>query len=92
MSVESFQPAAMQFSATAANKVKSLIEEEGNERLPLQRLAVCGGGAHNGFLLERLAAHLPQPDERTLINKITSLSISAFTSVQIFTISFGFTV
>lgn len=35
------------------------------EQLPLQRLAVCGGGAHNGFLLERLAAHLPQPDVMT---------------------------
>ena len=27
---------------------------------PLQQLAVCGGGARNGFLLERLAAHMPE--------------------------------
>ena len=47
MSVESFQPAAMQFSATAANKVKILIEEEGNDRLML-RVFITGGGC-SGF-------------------------------------------
>ena len=47
MSVESFQPAAMQFSQTAANKVKGLIEEEGNERLML-RVFITGGGC-SGF-------------------------------------------
>lgn len=47
MSVESFQPAAMQFSETAANKVKGLIEEEGNERLML-RVFITGGGC-SGF-------------------------------------------
>lgn len=26
---------------------------------PVQELWVCGGGAHNGYLLERLSAHLP---------------------------------
>ncbi len=33
MSVESFVPAAMQFTQGAANKVKALVEEEGNPRL-----------------------------------------------------------
>lgn len=47
MSVESFQPAAMQFSQTAANKVRGLIEEEGNERLML-RVFITGGGC-SGF-------------------------------------------
>ena len=47
MSVESFQPAAMQFSQTAANKVKGLIEEEGNDRLML-RVFISGGGC-SGF-------------------------------------------
>ena len=47
MSVESFQPAAMQFSQTAANKVKGLIEEEGNDRLML-RVFITGGGC-SGF-------------------------------------------
>lgn len=47
MSVESFQPAAMQFSQTAANKVKDLIEEEGNESLML-RVFITGGGC-SGF-------------------------------------------
>lgn len=47
MSVESFQPAAMQFSETAANKVKGLIEEEGNDRLML-RVFITGGGC-SGF-------------------------------------------
>ncbi|NLC99762.1 MAG: iron-sulfur cluster insertion protein ErpA, partial [Gammaproteobacteria bacterium] len=32
MSVESFVPAAMQFTHGAAKKVKSLVEEEGNPR------------------------------------------------------------
>ena len=47
MSVESFQPAAVQFSQTAANKVKGLIEEEGNDRLML-RVFITGGGC-SGF-------------------------------------------
>ncbi len=47
MSVESFQPAAMQFSQKAANKVKGLIEEEGNDRLML-RVFITGGGC-SGF-------------------------------------------
>ncbi len=46
---------------TAISISQSILREQ----LPLQRLAVCGGGAHNGFLLERLAAHLPQLDVMT---------------------------
>jgi len=47
MSVESFVPAAMQFTQGAANKVKALVEEEGNPRLKL-RVFVTGGGC-SGF-------------------------------------------
>lgn len=47
MSVESFAPAAMQFTQEAANKVKALVEEEGNPRLKL-RVFVTGGGC-SGF-------------------------------------------
>lgn len=48
MSVESFEPtAAMHFTEVAAQKVKSLIDEEGNERLML-RVFITGGGC-SGF-------------------------------------------
>ena len=47
MSVESFVPAAMQFTQGAANKVKALVEEEGNPRLKL-RVFITGGGC-SGF-------------------------------------------
>ena len=47
MRVESFVPAAMQFTQGAANKVKALVEEEGNPRLKL-RVFVTGGGC-SGF-------------------------------------------
>ncbi|MFA5678021.1 MAG: iron-sulfur cluster insertion protein ErpA [Pseudomonas sp.] len=46
-SVEVFTPAAMQFTDSAVDKVRSLIEEEGNERLSL-RVFVTGGGC-SGF-------------------------------------------
>lgn len=47
MSVESFTPTAIQFTASAAGKVKSLVAEEGNPRLKL-RVFVTGGGC-SGF-------------------------------------------
>ncbi|MGE6794206.1 Iron-sulfur cluster insertion apoprotein erpA [Pseudomonas guineae] len=47
MSVETFIPSAMQFTQGAANKVKSLVDEEGNTRLKL-RVFVTGGGC-SGF-------------------------------------------
>ncbi len=47
MSVETFIPSAMQFTQGAANKVKSLVDEEGNSRLKL-RVFVTGGGC-SGF-------------------------------------------
>ena len=43
MSVESFTPTALQFTHGAAHKVKSLVDEEGNDRLKL-RVFVTGGG------------------------------------------------
>ena len=46
-SVEEFIPAAMQFSDNAVSKVRSLIDEEGNESLSL-RVFVPGGGC-SGF-------------------------------------------
>ena len=47
MSIETFTPTPLQFTQGAANKVKSLIEEEGNPRLKL-RVFVTGGGC-SGF-------------------------------------------
>ena len=47
MIVESFTPSAILFTASAANKVKTLVEEEGNPRLKL-RVFVTGGGC-SGF-------------------------------------------
>ena len=47
MRVESFQTAALHFTQNAVNKVKDLIEEEGNERLML-RVFITGGGC-SGF-------------------------------------------
>lgn len=47
MSVESFTPVALQFTEGAAHKVKTLVDEEGNDRLKL-RVFVTGGGC-SGF-------------------------------------------
>ncbi|MWV14413.1 iron-sulfur cluster insertion protein ErpA [Pseudomonas sp. L-22-4S-12] len=47
MSVETFTPTPLQFTQGAANKVKSLVDEEGNPRLKL-RVFVTGGGC-SGF-------------------------------------------
>ncbi|SEL49212.1 Iron-sulfur cluster insertion apoprotein erpA [Atopomonas hussainii] len=47
MSVETFEPTPLIFTNGAANKVKTLIEEEGNPRLKL-RVFVTGGGC-SGF-------------------------------------------
>lgn len=47
MSVESFTPSALQFTHNAAHKVKTLVDEEGNDRLKL-RVFVTGGGC-SGF-------------------------------------------
>lgn len=47
MSVETFVPTPLSFTAMAAKKVKTLVEEEGNSRLCL-RVFVTGGGC-SGF-------------------------------------------
>src|SRR5690606_40132426 len=47
MSVETFTPTPLIFTQGAANKVKSLVDEEGNPRLKL-RVFVQGGGC-SGF-------------------------------------------
>lgn len=47
MSVETFIPSLLTFTDAAAAKVKSLIEEEGNQALKL-RVFVTGGGC-SGF-------------------------------------------
>jgi len=47
MSGESFTPTALQFTQGAAHKVKSLVDDEGNDRLKL-RVFVTGGGC-SGF-------------------------------------------
>ena len=43
MSVETFTPTGLEFTHGAAQKVKNLVNEEGNERLKL-RVFVTGGG------------------------------------------------
>ena len=47
MSIETFTPTPLLFTQAAANKVKNLVEEEGNDRLRL-RVFVTGGGC-SGF-------------------------------------------
>ncbi|HEN8712057.1 MULTISPECIES: iron-sulfur cluster insertion protein ErpA [Pseudomonas] len=47
MSVETFTPTALEFTHGAAQKVKTLVSEEGNDRLKL-RVFVTGGGC-SGF-------------------------------------------
>ena len=47
MSIETFTPSSIQFTDSASQKVKILIEEEGNDRLKL-RVFVTGGGC-SGF-------------------------------------------
>ncbi|GGM20149.1 iron-sulfur cluster insertion protein ErpA [Pseudomonas asuensis] len=47
MTIETFIPTPLLFSPGAANKVKTLIDEEGNPRLKL-RVFVTGGGC-SGF-------------------------------------------
>ena len=66
MSVESFVPAAMQFTQGAANKVKALVEEEGNPRLKL-RVFITGGGCSGfqyGFTFDEDVA-----DDDTIIDR-----------------------
>ena len=58
MSVESFTPMALQFTHGAAHKVKSLVDEDGNDRLKL-RVFVTGGGCSGfqyGFTFDEIAA------------------------------------
>ncbi|AMA44453.1 iron-sulfur cluster insertion protein ErpA [Pseudomonas monteilii] len=47
MSVETFTPTILEFTEGAAHKVKTLVTEEGNDRLKL-RVFVTGGGC-SGF-------------------------------------------
>ena len=66
MSVESFVPDAMQFTQGAANKVKALVEEEGNARLKL-RVFITGGGCSGfqyGFTFDEEVA-----DDDTIVNR-----------------------
>ena len=61
MSVESFTPTSLQFTHGAAHKVKSLVDEEGNDRLKL-RVFVTGGGCSGfqyGFTFETLNNRRP---------------------------------
>ena len=66
MSVETFIPSAMQFTQGAANKVKNLVDEEGNPRLKL-RVFVTGGGCSGfqyGFTFDEEVA-----DDDTIIER-----------------------
>ncbi|MFC3607793.1 iron-sulfur cluster insertion protein ErpA [Stutzerimonas tarimensis] len=66
MTVESFTPSALEFSPSAANKVKSLVTEEGNPRLKL-RVFITGGGCSGfqyGFTFDEEAA-----DDDTVVER-----------------------
>ena len=75
MSVESFVPAAMQFTQEAANKVKALVEEEGNPRLKL-RVFVTGGGC-SGFQYGFTFDEITNEDDTTMTKNGVSLLIDA---------------
>ena len=63
MTVETFIPTPLVFSAAAAHKVKTLVEEEGNSRLRL-RVFVTGGGC-SGFQYD-IKLDDPAPDDLVL--------------------------
>ncbi|MDY7219923.1 iron-sulfur cluster insertion protein ErpA [Denitrificimonas sp. JX-1] len=72
MSVESFVPAAMQFTEDAAKKVRALLEEEGNPRLNL-RVFITGGGCSGfeyGFTFDEEVAEDDTVVEREGVNLI----------------------
>tara|TARA_R110002110_G_C13470397_1_gene720526 strand:- start:4903 stop:5256 length:354 start_codon:yes stop_codon:yes gene_type:complete len=55
---ETFNPASINLSASAVNKVRALVEEEGNDELKL-RVFITGGGCSGfqyGFTFDELAA------------------------------------
>src|ERR1044072_8141468 len=56
MSVVTDMPTPLQFSDSAANKVKQLIEEEGNPELKIRVLVagVCCSGFHYGFTFDEV--------------------------------------
>lgn len=66
MNAATEMPAPLNFSDSAANKVKELIEEEGNAELKL-RVFVTGGGCSGfqyGFTFDEV-----QNDDDTVMNK-----------------------
>ncbi len=72
MSIETFTPSSIQFTESAANKVKSLIEEEGNARLKL-RVFVTGGGCSGfeyGFTFDEETAEDDTLIERNGVNLV----------------------
>lgn len=54
---------------TALSISRAILDQETS----IRRLAVCGGGAHNGFLLERLAILLPEVE----VGKTDELGVPA---------------
>ena len=72
MSVESFTPMALQFTEGAAHKVKSLVDEEGNDRL---KLRVWVDGTHD--------AKVDAGELKTLAELgITQINVRAAASTQ----------
>ena len=55
---DEFEPADIQ--ATLVELTANTIAKAARQFGPLDDLYVCGGGSHNAYLLERLAARLPQ--------------------------------
>ena len=75
MNVETFTPTPLIFTQGAANKVKSLVDEEGNPRLKL-RVFVTGGGC-SGFQYGFTFDEIVNEDDTTMTKNGVSLLIDA---------------
>lgn len=75
MSVETFTPTPLIFTQGAANKVKSLVDEEGNPRLKL-RVFVTGGGC-SGFQYGFTFDEISNDDDTKMVKNGVTLLIDA---------------
>lgn len=57
--IETFELAEEDVQATLVELTALSISEQVRLYMPMPRLYVCGGGAHNSYLLARIQAHLP---------------------------------
>ena len=75
MSVETFTPTGLEFTHGAAQKVKNLVNEEGNERLKL-RVFVTGGGC-SGFQYGFTFDEIVNDDDTAMAKNGVTLLIDA---------------